>query len=173
MRQKALDHTKQWIDIATQYGCGCVMINQQQNQVLPASRDYTVSTWKAMVDYGKTKNVKVSCETRGAATPEQVQAWGGKKMWQVMADIIKDAGAASNLDVGNVGATTQQELNDAIKAWYPYTGGNMHIKSSPLWDVGAAVRFTESLGYKGTYDLEVGAYAGMRMVYNQILANLA
>jgi hypothetical protein len=49
----------------------------------------------------------------------------------------------------------------------------MHIKSSPNWDIGAAVRFAESIGYKGLYAIEVGAYAAQRMVYNQILANLA
>ena len=29
-RQQAVDHVKQWIDIAAQYGCPRVMINQQQ-----------------------------------------------------------------------------------------------------------------------------------------------
>src|SRR5438105_15362858 len=89
MRQKALDHTKRWIDLAIQYGCPRVMINQQQNQITPESRPYTVSTWKAMADYGKSKNIKVSAETRGAGTPEQVQQWGGTRMWAGMADIIK------------------------------------------------------------------------------------
>jgi hypothetical protein len=49
----------------------------------------------------------------------------------------------------------------------------MHIKSSPLWDIGKAVAFAESIGYKGNYAIEVGAYAAQRMVYNQILANIA
>jgi sugar phosphate isomerase/epimerase len=172
LRQKAIDHTKQWVDIAVQFGTPRVMINQQQNQITPETRAHTVAAWKEMADYGKTKNVKVSCETRGAGTPEQVQQWGGKKMWQVMADIIRDAGAASNLDVGNVAATSQQELHDAIKAWFPYTAGNMHIKSSPYWDIGTAVRYTQSIGYKGLYSIEVNPDQAVRIVYNTILANL-
>jgi hypothetical protein len=90
-----------------------------------------------------------------------------------MIGINNESGAKSNVDIGNVCANNQAELNECIKAWFPYSSGNMHIKSSPLWDIGAAVRFTESLGYKGNYAIEVGAYAGMRMVYNQILANMA
>ena len=89
-----------------------------------------------MADYGKTKNVKVSAETRGAGTPEQVQQLG-MKTWQYMVGIIKDAGAASNVDIGNVAAANQQELHDCIKAWFPYSSGNMHIKSSPNWNIGA------------------------------------
>jgi len=172
LRQKAIDHTKQWIDIATQLGCPRVMINQQQNNITPETRAHTVAAWKTMADYGKSKNVKVSAETRGAGTPEQVQQWGGKKMWQVMADIIKDAGAYSNVDIGNVAATTQQELHDAIKAWFPYSSGNMHIKSSPYWDIGQAVKFTEGLGYKGLYSIEVRSHEAVRIVYNTVLANL-
>jgi len=172
LRHRAVAHTQQWIDIAVQFGCPQVMINQQQNNITPATRAHTVAAWKAMVDYGKTKNIKVSAETRGAGTPEQVQQLG-MKTWQYMVGIIKDAGAASNVDIGNVAATTQQELHDCIKAWFPYSSGNMHIKSSPNWDVGQAVKFTESLGYKGLYSVEVRSHEAVRIVYNTILANLA
>jgi hypothetical protein len=170
-RQKAVEHTKQWIDIARQYGCPRVMINQNQAYITKQTRADAVAAWKAMADYGKTKGVKVSCETRGAGTPEQVQALG-MKTWEFMAGIIEAAGAASNVDLGNVGAMNQQELHDCIKAWLPYSSGNMHIKSSPYWDVGTAVRYTESLGYKGLYSIEVTRYEAVRIVYNTILANL-
>jgi len=35
------------------------------------------------------------------------------------------------------------------------------------------VKFTESLGYKGLYSIEVARHEGVRIVYNTILANLA
>ncbi len=66
MRQKAVDHTKQWIDIATQFNCPRVMLNQQQNQTRRA-RAYTVAAWKAMADYGRPKNVRVSASRAAAA----------------------------------------------------------------------------------------------------------
>jgi sugar phosphate isomerase/epimerase len=171
-RQQAIDHVKQWIDIATQYGCPRVMINQQQAQLTRETRDGAVAAMKAMADYGRPKNVKVSVETRGAGTPEYIQQIGGVKPWEFMLGVIKDAGANSNVDIGNVGAMNQQELHDCIKAWFPYSSGNMHIKSSPFWDIGQAVKFTESLGYKGLYSIEVQRHEGVRIVYNTILANL-
>jgi sugar phosphate isomerase/epimerase len=172
-RQQAVDHVKQWIDIASQYGCPRVMINQQQAQLTNEIREAAVAAMKAMADYGRTKNVKVSAETRGAGTPEYLQQIGGVKPWEFMIGVIKDAGAASNVDIGNVGAMNQQELHDCIKAWFPYSSGNMHIKSNPLWDIGQAVKFTESLGYKGLYAIEVSRHEAVRIVYNTILANLA
>jgi hypothetical protein len=86
--------------------------------------------------------------------------------------VIKSAGAYSNVDIGNVGAPDQQTLNDAIKALYPTSSGNMHIKSSSNWDIGAAVRYTESLGYRGLYSIEVNGHAAVRQVYAIILANV-
>ena len=171
-RQQAVDHVKQWMDIASQYGCPRVMINQQQAQLTKDTRAGAVAAMKAMADYGRTKNVKVSVETRGVGTPEYVQGIG-MKPWEFMLGVIKDAGANSNVDIGNVGAMNQQELHDCIKAWLPYSSGNMHIKSSPFWDIGQAVKFTESLGYKGLYSIEVARHEGVRIVYNTILANLA
>jgi len=172
-REAAVEHVKQWIDIAVQYGCPRVMINQQQPQLNKDTRAGAVAAMKAMADYGRTKNVKVSAETRGGATPEYLASIGGAKPWEFMIGVIKDAGANSNCDIGNVGAMSQQELHDCIKAWYPTSSGNMHIKSSPYWDIGQAIRFTEGLGYKGLYSIEVSRHEGMRIVYNTILANLA
>ena len=172
LRQQAIDRTKKWVDNAVMLGCPRVMINQQQANITKETRAHTVAAWKAMADYGKTKNVKVSAETRGAGTPEQVQNLG-MKTWEYMAGIIEAAGAASNVDLGNVGAANQQELHDCIKAWFPYSSGNMHIKSSPNWDIGTAIRYTNStLGYKGLYSIEVGTHPAVRIVYNTILANL-
>src|SRR4029453_1579389 len=116
-RQQAVDHVKQWIDIAVQYGCPRVMINQQQAQLTKETRDGAVAAMKAMADYGRPKNVKVSFETRGAGTPEYVQGIG-MKPWEFGLTVFRDAGANSNVDIGNVGAMNQQELHDCIKAWF-------------------------------------------------------
>ena len=170
LRQKAIDHVKQWIDIAVQYGCPRVMINQQQAELNKETRDHAVAAWKAMADYGKTKKVKVSAETRGTVGASEAEL--GMLPWKFLAGVIESAGAYSNVDIGNVSAPNQQALNDAIKGLYSTSSGNMHIKSSPNWDIGTAIRFTEGLGYKGLYSIEVSTHPAVRIVYNTILANL-
>ena len=57
------------------------MINQQQAQLTNETRAGAVEAMKAMADYGRPKNVKVSAETRGAGTPEYLQQIGGVKPW--------------------------------------------------------------------------------------------
>jgi hypothetical protein len=42
----------------------------------------------------------------------------------------------------------------------------MHIRTSPTWDLGQAIRYTKSIGYKGFTDPAV------RQIYNTIVANL-
>ena len=154
-RQEAVDHVKQWIDIAIQYGCQRVMINQQQAQLTKETREGAVAAMKAMADYGRPKNVKVSAETRGAGTPEIPAADRRREAVGVHDRRDQGRGRELELDIGNVGAMSQQELHDCIKGWFPTSSGNMHIKSSPYWDIGQAVKFTESLGYKGLYSIEV------------------
>ena len=174
-RAKGVEHIKQWIDIASQYGCKRIMINQQQGQLTKERRTDAVAFMKAAADAGRPKGVMISVETRGAAQPQinGTEQPLGVKPWEFMIGIIKDAGANSNVDIGNVGAANQQELDDCIKAWFPYSTGNMHIKSSPNWDMGAAVRLCESMGYRGRYSLEIQqGHEALRIGYNQILANV-
>jgi hypothetical protein len=86
--------------------------------------------------------------------------------------VIEASGGYSNVDLGGAAATDQQQLHDCIKGMFKTSSGNMHIKSSPYWDIGLAVKFTESLGYKGLYSIEVNPEAAIAIVYNTILANL-
>ena len=67
----------------------------------------------------------------------------------------------------------QQELHDAIKGLLPRSAGSMHTRISPTWDVGIAIGYAESIGYKGLYTIEVSQDAAVRVIYNAILANLA
>jgi hypothetical protein len=196
LRQEAIDHTKQWIDIAVLLGCPRVMINQ--GQLSQDTKAHAITTFKAMNDYGKTKNVKVSAETRGGggggggrgrgggaggagatpapAAPAPAAAPApppGPPAWILLKEVIEGAGAYSNVDIGNVGAPNQEALHDAIKGLYPTSSGNMHIKSNPNWDIGTAIRFTNgTLGYKGLYSIEVNTHQAVRIVYNTILANI-
>jgi hypothetical protein len=190
LRQQAIDHTKQWIDIAVDLGCPRVMINQ--GPLTTETKAHAIEAFKAMNDYGKTKNIKVSAETRGAGggrgrggaagTPGTPPATppppapitpAGPPAWILLKEVIEGAGAYSNVDIGNVGAPNQDALHECIKGLFPTSSGNMHIKSNPNWDIGAAIRFTNNtLGYKGLYSIEVNTHPAVRIVYNTILANL-
>jgi hypothetical protein len=62
-RLLAIDLTKMWVDHAVALGAQRVMINQ--GQPTHENKAQSIPTLKAMVDYGKSKNIIVSVETRG------------------------------------------------------------------------------------------------------------
>ena len=166
-REKWMTLGRLWVDAAPIIGVTRLMLNQTGlNQENSAN---CTSVWKEIQDYAKPKGIEISAETRGTgggrrgapaggqapattppATPPDPSA-AARAAFLLLSQVIHAAGAYSNVDIGNVGAPDQQTLHDAIKALYPTSSGNMHIKSSPNWDIGAAVRFTESLGYRGLY----------------------
>ena len=182
-RAKWMTLGKQWVDAAPIIGVTRLMLNQ--TGLNEENKANCTSVWKEIQDYAKPKGIKISAETRGTgggrgraqaggqppATPPDPRA-AAAAAFTLLKQVIEGAGAYSNVDIGNVGAPDQQTLNDAIKALYPTSSGNMHIKSSPNWDIGAAVRFTESLGYRGLYSIEVNGHAAVRQVYAIILANV-
>jgi len=182
-RAKWMTLGKQWVDAAPIIGVTRLMLNQ--TGLNEENKANCTSVWKEIQDYAKPKGIKISAETRGTgggrgraqaggqppATPPDPRA-AAAAAFTLLKQVIEGAGAYSNVDIGNVGAPDQQTLNDAIKALYPTSSGNMHIKSSPNWDIGAAVRFTESLGYRGLYSIEVNGHPAVRQVYAIILANV-
>ena len=182
-REKWMTLGKQWVDAAPIIGVTRLMLNQ--TGLNEENKANCTSVWKEIQDYAKPKGIKISAETRGTgggrgraqaggqspATPPDPRA-AATAAFLLLKQVIEAAGAYSNVDIGNVGAPDQQTLHDAIKALYPTSSGNMHIKSSPNWDIGAAVRFTESLGYRGLYSIEVNGHPAVRQVYAIILANV-
>jgi hypothetical protein len=71
-RLMAIDLTKMWIDHSVGLGAQRVMINQGSQggtaPVMPTHENkvYAIPTLKAMADYGRSKGIIVSVETRGA-----------------------------------------------------------------------------------------------------------
>ena len=79
-----------------------------------------------------------------------------RHVWGILWECTQAADGYTNLDFG--GETrfhNQQELHDAIKGLLPRSAGSMHMRISPTWDVGIAIRYAESIGYKGPYTIEV------------------
>jgi hypothetical protein len=186
-REKWMTLGRQWVDAAPIIGVTRLMLNQ--TGLNEENKANCISVWKEIQDYAKPKGIKISAETRGTgggrggaqaggpapatppATPPDPRA-AAKAAFTLLSHVIESAGGYSNVDIGNVGAPDQETLHDAIKALYSTSSGNMHIKSSPNWDIGAAVRFTESLGYRGLYSIEVNGHAAVRQVYAIILPNV-
>jgi sugar phosphate isomerase/epimerase len=176
-REKWMTLGRKWVDAAPIIGVTRLMLNQ--TGLNEENKANCISVWKEIQDYAKPKGIKISAETRGTGrgrgqpppSPSDARA-EARAAFDLLRQVVEAAGAYSNVDIGNVGAPDQQTLDDAIKALYPTSSGNMHIKSSPNWDIGAAVRYTESLGYSGLYSIEVNGHAAVRQVYAIILANV-
>jgi hypothetical protein len=190
-RAEWLALAKQWVDAAPILGVTRLMLNQ--TGLTDDNKAGVISIWKEIQTYAKPKDVKISAETRGnGALPVPGGTRGGQAgapaapvallptpqrlrlVWGVLEECVEAAGGYSNLDWGGAGRfLNQQELHDAIKGMLKSNSGQMHIKSSPDWDIGTAVRYAESIGYKGLYTIEVNPDPAIRVVYNTILAALA
>jgi len=221
-RLLAIDLTKMWVDHAVALGAQRVMINQ--GQPTHENKVHSIPTLKAMVDYGKSKNIIVSVETRGggggggrgrggqggqgqgapaaapattapgtqpaaapaAGAPAPNAAAGqpappagpppltGPAAWTLLAEIIKGAGAYSNVDVGGANAANQEELHSCLKVMFPMTANTMHTRVNARWDLATAMRYLEGeLGYKGLYTIEASnGHEGTRAIYDVVIATL-
>jgi hypothetical protein len=91
-----------------------------------------------------------------------------------LAELIKGAGAYSNVDVGGAGAANQEELHACLKTMFPMTAGSMHTRVNTRWDLATALRFLErELGYKGLYTIESNnAHEGTREIYDVVIATV-
>jgi hypothetical protein len=231
-RLMAIDLTKMWIDHAAMLGAQRVMINQGGPSgqggptIMPTqeNKTYSIPALKAMVDYGRSKDIIVSVETRGAggggrggrgapstgagqspstgsgqspASPTNVTAGvvgsatasgaaapaaapsgppplTGLAAWTLLAEILKESGARSNVDVGGAGAANQEELHQCLKMFFPMSAGSMHTRVSPRWDLATAIKFLENdLGYKGLYNIEASnGHEGTKEIYDVVVATL-
>ena len=200
-RLLAIDLTKMWVDHAAMLGAQRVMINQGAQggtaNVMPTHENkvYGIPTLKTMADYGKSKGIIVSVETRGGgggggrggraggtapnapttpppppATPPMPQP----EVWALLAEILKGSGALANVDLGGAGATSQEELHQCLRLLIPITAGSIHTRVNQRWDLATAIRFLEhDLGYKGLYTIEAGnGHEGTQPIYDVVVATL-
>jgi hypothetical protein len=171
-RQAWLTRAKAWVDLSPILGVTRLMVIQ--DGLAEDTKAKCIASWKALADYARPKGIKTSAETRGGGGGRRggAAAPPTRPAWMLLEEVLEAAGGYSNVDLGGAGATNQQELHDCIKGMYKMSSGNMHIKSSPYWDIGLAIKYTESLGYKGLYSIEVNPDPAIGIVYNTILANL-
>jgi hypothetical protein len=194
-RLMAIDLTKAWVDHAVLLGAQRVMINQGAQggatSVMPTHENkvYGIPTLKAMADYGRSKGIIVSVETRGsggggnrgrgaeappASAPPPAPAMPQPEVWALLLEILKAAGAYSNVDVGGSGAANQEELHQCLRMLFPVTAGSMHTRVNARWDLATAIKFLEhDLGYKGLYTIEASnGHEGTQPIYDVVVATL-
>jgi hypothetical protein len=224
-RVLAIDLTKMWVDHAVRLGAQRVMINQ--GQPTHDNKVHSIPALKTMADYGKSKNIIVSVETRGSgggrgrgggagapgagpapgaapagtapaaappgaaapvapATTAPAAAPGaapapagpppltGPAAWTLLAEIIKGAGAYSNVDLGGANAANQEELHSCLKMMFPMTANSLHTRVNTRWDLATAMKYLEhELAYKGLYTIEAGnGHEGTRPIYDVVVATL-
>jgi hypothetical protein len=98
----------------------------------------------------------------------------GLAAWTLLAEILKESGARSNVDVGGAGAASQEELHTCLKMLFPMTAGSMHTRVNTRWDLATAIKFLENdLGYKGLYTIEASnGHEGTKEIYDVVVATL-
>lgn len=215
-RRQAVEMTRQWIDHAVVLGCPRVMINQ--GTLTDETKVWAVPALREMGEYGRSKGIKVSAETRlvfgagrrGAAAPagprgtgaspagQPAAATGGvapgrgaqpvapargrggapaprpilttPPTWVLLAEVIKNSGTYSTVDLGNVAAQDQGELHAALRTLLPMTVGSIHTRVSAAWDLATTLRFmTVNLEYTGLFSIEAYGHDAVRNIYNIIL----
>jgi len=193
LRSQAVALTKAWVDIAAAIGAQRVMVNQNQGNLTKDNLPQAIAAFKAMADYGKSKNIIVSIETRGNPLANRGRGAGaaaanpgappppplpenlpqpGLQTWQIMSELIKGAGAYSNPDVGNCNANSQQELHQCLskELLFP-TAGAMHCRVNTAWDLTTAIKYVTGLGYNGIFTAESNlGHEGNRPIYEAVLA---
>jgi hypothetical protein len=95
-----------------------------------------------MTAYARTRKIMVGAEPRGDD-------------FALLTEVIRGGGAYTNPDVGNFGGD-QAHQHAGIRAMFPYTDGNCHMKmhNPPTYDLAAATALIKSLGYTGLYSIE-------------------
>jgi hypothetical protein len=170
LRLQAIDLTKRWIDIAALLGSPRIMVNQ--GPLVPETKAIAIAALKAMGDYGRAKGIKVGIENRGSylppagtvamavtppldAPPAQ-QAPSGLPAYQLLVEVIKAAGTNTNCDMGNF--ADQKLQHEGIRAMLPLSDGNAHVKmNTKRYDLAAAVKLANQLGYTGLFSIEANA----------------
>jgi hypothetical protein len=110
----------------------------------------------------------------GAAAPAGPPPLTGPAAWTLLAEIIKGAGAYSNVDLGGANAANQDELHMCLKTMFPMTANSLHTRVNTRWDLATAIKYLEGeLKYKGLYTIEASnGHEGTQAIYDVVVATL-
>jgi len=163
-RWQAIDLTKRWVDHCVLLGCPRMMLNQ--GALTEENKAIAIATLKTIGDYGKSKGVMISLEPRGGGGGGRGGAQGAPQgpppppPYILLTEVIKESGTYANVDLANFG--DQAEQHAGMRAMFPYTVGNTHMRLVPArYDLPTALRMMrEEFKYTGLYLIEQGIPAG-------------
>jgi sugar phosphate isomerase/epimerase len=162
LRAQAVDLTRAWVDHAIVLGSPRVMINQ--GKLTQENKAAAIETLQRMTAYAKSKNIMVGAEPRNDD-------------FVLLTEVLRAGGAYTNPDVGNFGGD-QAHQHEGIRAMFPYTDGNCHMKmlNPPTYDLAAAIQLIKQLGYAGLFSIENeqpgDSYQNVQAVLDVVLANI-
>src|SRR6266850_2069568 len=183
LRQQAIDRTKEWIDHAVALGCPRIMVNQ--GTPTQENKEVAIAALRAIGDYGKSKNIMVAMENRGGGGGRQGAPAPGAtsappaapapSAWVLLVEIIKGSGTYANCDLGNF--PDQDTQHAGIRAMFPLTDGNCHVKLNPArYDLPAALALVKQLGYRGLYSIEAGGggdpHQNVQAIYDVLIPGI-
>ena len=142
--------------------------------------DYAAPQGTAAPGTGSANPAPTNAPAPGAAAPAGQPGApagppsNGPDTWPLLAEIIKGAGAYSNVDFGGANAPNQEELNRCLKMMHPMSAGSVHTRVNTRWDLATVIKYLEGdLGYKGLYTIEASnSHEGTRAIYDVVVATL-
>ena len=156
IRAQAIEMTKKWIDIAAVLGSPSIMPNQGVPYLTDDLKP-CIEGLRALVDYGKSKNVVVILEPRGQRLEQMVE-------------LLKAGGAYAN---------PQTRTEEGLRLLYPLARTVQHINVSQRSDlantIANTIRISKELGFKGWYSIETGGsdpWGSVQKVIDALLQNL-
>jgi len=170
VRDRALEASKKWIDVAHDLGAGAVRCDP--GKMDPADLTPTVASYKKLASYGRSKGVRVIIENHGGVGsehPEELVRLFG----QVGGDSI---GALP--DFGNFPDETTRERG--LSVLFPFARVVCHAKglgfdasgNETQYDFAKCIAITKKAGYKGVYSVEYEGpgdpYDGVQKVVNEL-----
>lgn len=176
---ETIDLTKQWINHAADLGCARVMLNQ--GTLAPEVRKTATAALKTIGDYGKSKKVFVTLENRGGGAPPPPAPGQPPRVvtagWDVLVQVIKDAGIWANPDVGNF--PDNEARAAGLRAMYPLSSGSSHCHYAPeRYSEADAIKISKEVGYKGLFSVETGRnngsdpYAAVQLILDELIKDM-
>jgi sugar phosphate isomerase/epimerase len=170
VRDRAIEASKKWIDIAHDLGAGAVRCDPGKMDA--ANLTPTVGSYKKLAAYGRSKGVQVIIENHGGVGSEHPDQ---------LVEVFKEVGGTSIgalPDFGNFPDEATRERG--LPLLFPYARVVSHAKglgfdasgNETRYDFPKCITIAKKAGYKGMYSVEYegpgNPYDGVQKVVNEL-----